>query len=160
MALGLDGRIELTEGMAFRGESGSGHAIVMDSAAAHGGKDGGARPMEVVLLALGGCTGMDVISILRKMRQDVTHYEVRVHGERTEQQPTVFTEITVEHVVRGHNLNLQNVVHAVELSATKYCPVSAMLSLSAKVEERYRVIEESTGDETTGVLEKAEAPAR
>ncbi len=155
MALGLDGRIELVDGMQFRGESGSGHAIVMDSAAAHGGVDAGARPMEVVLLALGGCTGMDVISILRKMRQEVTGYEVRVHGERTEEQPTVFTEITVEHVVRGRNLGVENVRRAVELSATRYCPVSAMLSKTAAVQERYRVVDEATGSETTGLLEKA-----
>lgn len=159
MALGLDGRIELIDGMAFRGESGSGHAIVMDSAAAHGGQDRGARPMEVVLLALGGCTGMDVISILRKMRQDVTAYEVRVHGERTEEQPTVFTEIIVEHVVRGRGVERERVRRAVELSATRYCPVSAMLSKTARVEERYRVIDETTGEEFAAVLAKSESPA-
>jgi putative redox protein len=155
MALTLKGRVELLTGMTFRGVSGSGHDTLMDAEPAAGGEERGARPMEVILLAFGGCTGMDVISILRKMRQDVAGYEVRLVGERTEQQPTVFTDVTVEHVVRGRDLDAGNVRRAVELSATRYCPVSAMLSRGGvHVTERYRVIDEATGEEQTGVLEK------
>jgi len=158
MALRLEGRVELVDGMTFRGVSGSGHAVLMDAEPAAGGQERGGRPMEVVLLAFGGCTGMDVISILRKMRQDVSGYEVRLVGERTEQQPTVFTDITVEHVVRGRNLNVDNVRRAVELSATRYCPVSAMLSKGGvRITERYRAIDEATNEEEAGVLEKTEA---
>jgi putative redox protein len=158
MALRLEGRVELVDGMTFRGVSGSGHAVLMDAEPAAGGQERGGRPMEVVLLAFGGCTGMDVISILRKMRQDVSGYEVRLVGERTAQQPTVFTDITVEHVVRGRNLNVDNVRRAVELSATRYCPVSAMLSKGGvRVTERYRAIDEATNEEQAGVLEKTEA---
>src|SRR3989304_6631998 len=105
MALRLEGRVEWVDGMTFRGVSGSGHAVVMDAEAAAGGKEQGGRPMEVVLLAFGGCPGMDVISILRKIRQDVSGYEVRLVGARTQQQPTGFTDIPVEHVVRGRGLN-------------------------------------------------------
>jgi putative redox protein len=160
MALRLEGRVELVDGMAFRGVSGSGHAVLMDAEPGVGGQEQGGRPMEVVLLAFGGCTGMDVISILRKMRQDVIGYEVRLVGERTDQQPTVFTDITVEHVVRGRNLNVDNLRRAVELSATRYCPVSAMLSGGGvRITERYRAIDEATNEEQAGVLEKAEGGA-
>jgi len=156
MALTLEGRVEFVDGMTFRGVSGSGHTLLMDSGAAVGGRGEGPLPMEAVLLAFGGCTGMDVISILRKMRQDVTAYEVRLVGDRTEQQPTVFTDITVEHVVRGRNLNADNVRRAVELSVVRYCPVSAMLSKGGvQITERYRVIDEATGQEQTAVLEKS-----
>ncbi len=154
MALTLEGRVELVDGMTFRGTSGSGHTTSMDAEPGAGGREQGARPMEVVLLAFGGCTGMDVISILRKMRQDVESYEVRLVGDRTEEQPTVFTDITVEHVVRGGNLNVANVRRAIELSATRYCPVSAMLRKGgANITDRYRVIDEATGQEQEGVLE-------
>lgn len=154
MALTLEGRVELVDGMTFRGTSGSGHTTSMDAEPSAGGQEQGARPMEVVLLSFGGCTGMDVISILRKMRQEVSGYEVRLVGDRTEQQPTVFTDITVEHVVRGRNLNVANVRRAVELSATRYCPVSAMLKKGGvNIADRYRVIDEATGQEQAGVLE-------
>lgn len=160
MALTLEGRVELVEGMAFRGTSGSGHTTSMDAEPSAGGQEQGARPMEVVLLAFGGCTGMDVISILRKMRQEVSGYEVRLVGDRTEQQPTVFTDVTVEHVVRGRDLNVANVRRAVELSATRYCPVSAMLRKGeVNIADRYRVIDEATGREETGVLEIPDANA-
>jgi putative redox protein len=160
MALTLEGRVELVDGMTFRGTSGSGHATTMDAEPGAGGQEQGARPMEVVLVAFGGCTGMDVISILRKMRQDVSGYEVRLVGERTEQQPTVFTDITVEHVVRGRNLNVGNVRRAVELSATRYCPVSAMLRKGGvSISDRYRVIDEATGQEETGILESVDTSA-
>lgn len=160
MALTLEGRVELVDGMTLRGTSGSGHTTTMDAEPSVGGQEQGARPMEVVLLAFGGCAGMDVISILRKMRQEVDGYEVRLVGDRTEQQPTVFTDIAVEHVVRGRNLNVANVRRAVELSATRYCPVSAMLRKGGvNISDRYRVIDEATGQEQTGVLEITDVSA-
>ena len=160
MALRLEGRVELVDGMTFKGVSGSGHAVLMDAEPAAGGQERGPRPMEVVLLAFGGCTGMDVISVLRKMRQEVSGYEVRLAGDRTEQQPTVFTDITVEHVVRGRNLDVDNVRRAVELSVTRYCPVSAMLRKGGvDITDRYRVIDEATGHEQAGVVERAESSA-
>ncbi len=156
MALTLKGSVELVDGMTFEGTSGSGHTTLMDAEPGAGGQERGARPMEVVLLAFGGCTGMDVISILRKMRQEVSGYEVRLVGERTEEQPTVFTDVTVEHVVRGRNLNVANVRRAVELSATRYCPVAAMLRKGGvNVADSYRVIDEATGQEDAGPVEIA-----
>ncbi|MFN8558457.1 MAG: OsmC family protein [Dehalococcoidia bacterium] len=130
----------LAEGMSFRIRTGSGHELVLDSAADVGGQDRGPRPMEMVLVALAGCTGMDVISILRKMRQDVTGYEVRVVGaERAPEHPKIYTKVTVEHIVRGHNLAEASVARAVDLSATRYCPVSAMIADGGEVTHTYRI---------------------
>jgi putative redox protein len=133
----------LDDGMSFTGHTGTGFELALDAEPDVGGKGRGARPMELVLMALAGCTGMDVISILRKMRQDVTGYEVRVRGdERAPDFPKVYTKITVEHVVRGRGIAESSVARAVELSATRYCPVSAMLGHTARVVHTY-VIEEA-----------------
>lgn len=135
----------LDGGAAFRVRMSSGHEIVLDSSPENGGEERGARPMEMVLTALAGCTGMDVISMLRKMRQDVTGYAVHVVGaERAADYPRIFTRITVEHVVRGRGLNAADVARAVELSATKYCPVSGMLDKAAEVTHTYRIVEDVT----------------
>jgi putative redox protein len=131
----------LDEGLSFIGHTSTGHELVLDAA------DGGGRgptPMALVVLALAGCTGMDVIAMLRKMRQEVTGYEVRVRGERAAEHPRIYTTVVVEHIVRGRNLDEANVARAVELSATRYCPVSAMLGASATVTHGHRIIEEDT----------------
>jgi putative redox protein len=148
----LDASVDLLEGMAFRATTGTGHQIVMDAAPDVGGGDAGPRPMEMLLVGLGGCTGIDVISILRKMRQDVSGYQIRLHGERATEHPKVFTSITVEHVVRGRGLNPDAVKRAVELSATRYCSAAAMLGRVARIEETYRTIDEASGQEQTGAL--------
>ena len=142
MASTMDGTVRLVDGMTFEATSGSGHTLRIDVAPEAGGREEGARPLELLLLGLGGCTGMDVISILRKMRQDVTGYEVQVHGERAEQHPKVFTRITVEHVVRGHGLSEESVAKAVGLSEHKYCSANAMLGKVATIEHTYRLVEE------------------
>jgi putative redox protein len=144
--------VELQHAMTFEATTASGHKLVMDSSADVGGTESGSRPMELLMAGLGGCTGMDVISILRKMRQDVTHYEVRVSGERAAEQPKVFTSIQVQHVVHGRGLNVGMVKHAVELSATRYCPAMAMLAKAAQIEVKYRVVDAVSGDESAGQL--------
>jgi putative redox protein len=133
------GSVTLDKAMRFRARTNSGTELLLDASPAVGGEGAGPTPMELVLVALAGCTGMDVISILRKMRQDVTGYEVQVQAERADEHPRVYTAITVEHIVRGRDLNEANVARAVELSATRYCPVSAMLGASAQVTHAYRV---------------------
>jgi putative redox protein len=134
--------VTLVDGMSFEAHSSTGHTLVLDADLAVGGQDRGPRPMELVLMALAGCTGMDVISMLRKMRQDVTGYEVRVTGdERAPEYPKVYTRITVEHIIHGHDLKAESVARAVELSATRYCPVSAMLGKTAEVNHTYRIAE-------------------
>jgi putative redox protein len=142
-------RAELTGGFAFRATVGSGHAITLDATPPIG-EDAGPRPMELLPAALAGCTGMDVIGILRKMRQDVTGYAVEVRAERAEQHPQVLTAIAVEHVLRGRNLDAEAVRKAVELSATRYCSVGAMLRAVVDLTESDAVLDEATGRETCG----------
>jgi putative redox protein len=148
----LSARVDLLDGMAFRATTGTGHAVVMDAAPEVGGGDAGPRPMEMLLVGLGGCTGMDVISILRKMRQDVTGYQIWLGGERATDHPKIFTSISVEHVVRGRGLSPDAVKHAVELSATRYSSAAAMLNRAARIEETYRIVDEVSGQEQTGLL--------
>ncbi|HEU5439218.1 MAG TPA: OsmC family protein [Ktedonobacterales bacterium] len=133
-------RTQLTDGMQFTAQAGSGHTVVMDAAEHAGGEGAGFVPMELLLVGLSGCTGMDVISVLRKKRQEVTGYEVRVRGERAEDHPMVYTTITVEHIVTGYNVNPEAVARAVELSATKYCGAGAMLGKTAKLTHTFRII--------------------
>lgn len=134
-------RSHLLDGMRFSAEAGSGHTVVMDAAEHAGGRGTGFVPMELLLVGLSGCTGMDVISILRKKHQDVTGYEVRVRGERAEEHPMVYTTITVEHIVTGHDVNPQAVARAVELSVTKYCGAGAMLGKTANLTHTFRIVE-------------------
>lgn len=147
-------RAELTAGFAFRATFGSGGSLMLD-ASPPVGKDLGPRPMELLPAALAGCTGMDVIGILRKMRQDVTGYAIEVRAERAETHPQVLTAIAVEHVVRGRGLDPEAVRKAVELSATKYCSVGAMLREVVDLTESYTAIDEASGAEVRGSLEHA-----
>lgn len=137
----MTAKSKLLGGMAFEGESGSGHHLIMDAAEHAGGEDRGFRPMELLIVGLAGCTAMDVIAILRKKRQHVTGYEVQVRGERAEDHPMVYTEVTVEHIVTGHDVQPIAVARAVELSETKYCGASATLSKTAKVTHTFRIVE-------------------
>jgi len=111
----------------FVGESGSGHQITMDGPPDHGGKNLGPRPMEMLLLGLGGCTSFDVMSILKKSRQDVTDCVADITAERADEVPSVFTKIHVHFTVKGNNLKESLVKRAVALSAEKYCSASIML---------------------------------
>ncbi|HEX7735830.1 MAG TPA: OsmC family protein [Ktedonobacteraceae bacterium] len=121
----------------FEIETGSGHSIVLSSVT----ENQGPRPMEMLLVALAGCAGVGISSILRKMRQNVTAYEIRVHGERTEKDPKVFTTITVEHIFTGRNLQPESIQRAIELDTTNYCGVNVMLSSSAKIEHTFQIHE-------------------
>ena len=134
-------RSRLTEGLQFSAEAGSGYTVLLDAAEHAGGRGSGFVPMEMLLVGLAGCTGMDVISILRKKRQQVTGYEVRVRGERAAEHPMVFTEIVVEHIISGHNVSADAVARAIELSETKYCGAGAMLGKSAKLVHTFLVVE-------------------
>jgi len=129
-------------GMRFDVTSGTGHTLIEDVSVADGGQDQGFRPMELLLVGLAGCTGMDVISILKKMRQDVTGYEINVHGVRADTHPMYFVEVTVEHVLTGRAIEPQAVARAIELSETKYCGVSNTLNARAKLTATYRIVEQ------------------
>ena len=134
------------DSLRFAAVVGSGHTIVMDNAEG----DTGARPAELIGAALAGCTAMDVISILRKKRQQVTHYEVRTSGEQMEEHPHAFTRFDVVHVVDGVALDPEAVRRAIELSATRYCSVGSTLSSGVVEVHHSYLIRQPDGDERYG----------
>ena len=141
MAEQMTATVTLETGMRFDAEAGSGHHVTLDAAEDGGGQNAGFRPMELLLIGLGGCTGMDVISILRKKRQQVTGYEVHVSGIRAEHHPMVFVEITVEHIVTGHHIQQEAVERAIQLSEERYCGAGAMLGKVAHLTHTFRFVE-------------------
>ena len=131
----------LETGMRFDALATSGYHVTLDSNELSGGQREGFSPMEMLLVGLAGCTGMDVISILRKKRQDVTGYEVHVQGIRADEHPKVFVEINIEHIVTGHNVQPAAIARAIELSKTRYCGAEAMLGKVARIKNTYRIID-------------------
>ena len=138
----MKARIKWLDNMTFVGESPSGHSVVMDGPPEVGGRNLGVRPMEMVLLGLGGCTAFDVVSILKKARQSISDCQVELQAERAETVPKVFTKIHVHYIVKGQGLSDARVKQAVDLSAEKYCSVSAMLSQTATITHDYEIVEE------------------
>lgn len=128
--------------MSFVGESGSGHSIVMDGAPESGGRNLAARPMEMVLMGMGGCTAFDVVAILKKARQPISDCIVELSAERAEEIPKIFTKIHVHYLVKGRGLSEKQVEKAVNLTADKYCSVSIMLAKSAEITHDFEIIEE------------------
>jgi putative redox protein len=122
--------------------------LPMSAAPSAGGDGVGYEPMELVAIALAGCTGMDVISILQKKRQDVTAFEVQVHAERATEFPKVFTNIVIEYIVEGNHVEPAAVERSIELSATKYCPVQAMLGKACNIEHKYSIKDANQVDST------------
>ncbi len=149
----MDAKVTLMQNMTFLGVSDSGHEVRMDSSLEGGGEDSAVRPMELVALAMGGCTGMDVISILRKKRQEVTHFDVKLHLERAEDYPRIFTSAWIVYEVGGKDVEEAAVLRAIQLSADKYCPVYAMLSEVFPIELRYRILNEAGGLVKEGAME-------
>jgi putative redox protein len=141
----MKARVKWVEDVTFVGESGSGHAVVMDGPPESGGRNLGVRPMEMLLIGMGGCTAFDVVLILKKARQPVTDCVVEIEAERADTEPKVFTRIQVNFVVTGFGLSDKQVARAVELSAEKYCSASIMLGKSAKITHAYELVEASTG---------------
>ncbi|WP_431860933.1 OsmC family protein [Azospirillum sp.] len=139
----MKARVKWVDGMMFVGESGSGHAVVMDAAPAVGGRDLGIRPMEMLLLGMGGCSSIDVLMILKKGRQTVTDCWVELEAERAETDPKVFTTIHAHFVVTGRNLDPAKVERAIALSAEKYCSASVMLGAMARITHDFEVREDA-----------------
>ena len=137
----MEARIKYVDRLQFIGEASSGHAIVMDGDTKFGGGNTAVRPTELLLIGLGGCSGMDVISILKKKQQDVTGLEINVKGVKAETYPQKFTDINIEFVVTGHNVSEEAVKRAVDLSMEKYCSVKATIEGCAKIGFSYRIIE-------------------
>lgn len=129
----MKARITWVEGRTFVGESGSGHALVLDGPVEHGGRDLGPSPMELVLIGTGGCTAFDVLDILKKGRQAVADCTVELEAERAAEPPKVFTRIVMRFVVTGRQLSHAAVERAVQLSAERYCSASIMLAKTAEI---------------------------
>ena len=137
----MQARIKWVEGRTFVGQSGSGHAVVLDGPVEHGGRNLGPSPMELVLLGTGGCTAFDVLDILKKGRHAVTDCWVEIEAERPVEPPRVFTTITMRFVVTGHDLRRAVVERAVQLSAEKYCSASIMLAKTSRIVHEIEVRE-------------------
>ena len=137
----MKARIKWVEGVLFVGESGSGHAMVMDGAPEGGGRNLGMRPMETVLIGTGGCSAYDVVHILKKSRAAITDCVVEIESERAAEDPKVFTKIHLHFVVSGRNLKPQQVERAIQLSAEKYCSASIMLGKTAVITHDFEIRE-------------------
>lgn len=132
-------RVKWIDGVSFVGESETGHAVVMDGAPENGGRNIGIRPMEMLLIGMGGCTSFDVVAILKKARQPIIDCVAEIQAERADEIPKVFTKIHVHFVVTGNNLNPVQVERAVKLSAEKYCSASIMLSKSVEITHDFEI---------------------
>ncbi|VAW94470.1 Protein YhfA [hydrothermal vent metagenome] len=137
----MKARIKWVEDVMFVGESGSGHALVIDGPPEYGGRNLGIRPMELLLQGLGGCTAFDVMLILKKSRQQVTDCVVEIEAGRAETEPKVFTHIHVHFIVTGVSLKENVVKRAVQLSAEKYCSASIMLGKTAEISHDFEIRE-------------------
>ncbi len=136
-------RVKWIEGSRFVGESQSGHAVVMQGLPADGEPSVGIRPMEMLLLGMGGCTAIDVVTILQKAREPVTGVVVEVAGERAESVPKVFERIHAHYVVTGRGVKSSAVERAIKLSAEKYCSATLMLAASADITHDFEIVEAS-----------------
>jgi len=139
--MAMTAKITWINGRAFLGESGSGHAVVMDGAAEAGGRNIGVRPMEMLLLGLGGCTAFDVVMILEKAREKVTGCEVSLEAERAGEEPKVFTAVKMVYTLTGKGLKPAVVERAVRLSEEKYCSATAMFRHTAEITSEWRIVE-------------------
>jgi len=134
--------VQWKENMTFIGKPDSGFAVQMDADPSFGGTNSGVRPMEMIALGLAGCTGMDVISILQKKRQQVTQFEVRVNAPRSAEHPKVFIRALITYIVTGKNVDEAALLRSIELAATKYCPAQLMLGQVFPMELHYEIYED------------------
>lgn len=138
--------------LSFTGTGDSGYEVPLGASSSVGGDDDGLRPMELFALGLAGCTGMDVISILQKKRQEIAAFEVEVHMKRADEHPRVFTEAEIEYFITGKGVQEKAVVRAIELSATRYCPAQAMLGQIMPIAVKYHIYEDKGGEKPTIVV--------
>jgi len=137
----MTARVKWVEQRTFLGESGSGHTVVMDGAPEAGGRDLGVRPMEMLLLGLGGCTAFDVIDILQRGREPVDDLAIEIEGERSDEIPKIFKKINVRYIVTGTGLSPEKVDRAVKLSAEKYCSATIMLGAVAEITHDVKIVD-------------------
>ena len=137
----MNARIKWLDHMSFVGEASSGHSVVMDGSLANGGRNLGPRPMEMILLGLGGCSSFDIVSILQKSRVGIDDCIVEISAERADEIPAVFTKIHLHYIVKGVELQEKQVKRAVELSSEKYFSVAMMLKNSVELSYDYEIQE-------------------
>ena len=135
----MQAEIQHVKGLTFVGRADSNHWVVMDASSEFGGTEAGTRPMELILIALGGCTGMDVASILEKMKVRYKDFKVIVNAERTENHPKTFTKIHIKYLIWG-DVPEEKIKRAIELSQTRYCPISQILKISADLNYEYEIL--------------------
>ena len=133
--------VNWVDGMLMVGKSHSGHSITMDGPPEIGGENLGVRPMEMLLLGVAGCTMIDVVTTLKKMRQDLTNFETKLSAERADEHPKVFTDIHIQFIVKGQDLDPKKVEKAITLSAEKYCSASIMLGKTASITHDFEIVE-------------------
>jgi len=133
--------VNWVDGLLMVGKSDSGHTITMDGPPESGGENLGVRPMEMLLLGVAGCTMIDVVTTLKKMRQDLSHLETKINAERATDHPKVFTDIHIQFILKGKNLDEKKVDKAITLSAEKYCSASIMLGETATITHDFEVVE-------------------
>ena len=138
----VEAKINLIKDMRFSGTASSGHTLYMDADDGSGGHNAGFRPMELLLVGFGGCSGMDVISILRKKRQAVTGLEINVKGIKSDDYPKIYKEVHIEYIVSGNSVEKEAVERAISLSLDKYCSVGATLAKAGKITSSYRIVEQ------------------
>lgn len=137
----MQARIKWLDHMSFVGESGSGHSVVLDGSPEHGGRNLGLRPMEMLLIGMGGCTAFDVVLMLQKSRQNVIDLEVALNAERAEGIPAVFTSISAHFKVYGRELAEKHVERAITLSGEKYCSATRMFEKTAEIKYTWEIVE-------------------
>lgn len=139
----IEAKVSLDKEMQFTGIASSGHTLCMDADESAGGNNKGFRPMELLLVGFGGCSGMDVISILRKKRQSISGLDINVQGEKTDSYPKIYKTIHIEYVVKGRNVEKQAVERAISLSLEKYCSVGATLAKAGSITHSFRIVEQN-----------------
>ena len=132
--------VNWVDGMLMVGKSHNGHSITMDGPPEIGGDNLGVRPMEMLLLGVAGCTMIDVVTTLKKMRQELTHFETKLSAERADEHPKVFTDIHIQFIVKGQDLDPKKVEKAITLSAEKYCSASIMLGKTASITHDFEIV--------------------
>jgi putative redox protein len=137
----MDAKVIWKQGLSFTGTADTGFELPLGAGADVGGAGDGFEPIELMGVSLAGCTAMDVASILKKKQQDLTAFEVRVHADRSEQHPKIWTRALIRYLVTGHGVDEAAVLRAIELSASKYCPAQAMLGKVVPLELRYEIYE-------------------
>jgi len=154
----MQAKVEWKGRMSFVGSADSGFNVKLGTGPEVGGDNDGFRPLELMAISLAGCTGMDVISILKKKQQNVTGFEVRVEAGRAIEHPKVFTNAIIDYIITGHSVDEKAVMRAIQLSIERYCPANAMLNQAFPIKFRYQIFEVKSDGEKLLFVDTAFSP--